>query len=135
MTQACYSSVLSPYIIVKNVNTAANFYKNAFQFEVKELAPGENNEIIHAELTYKDQLIMLGKEGGWGGTSKSPISSGVESPMSLYAYTDDVDVFYKHAIANQAESVTPPDDMFWGDRMCSLKDIDGYVWCFAARKK
>lgn len=122
---------LSPYITVKDVDAAVNFYKNAFGFQVGDLAPGEDGTTWHAELKYKDQLIMLGKEGGYDKTSKSPISSGVESPINLYLYCDDVDVFYKHATEHGAISLTAPENMFWGDRMCRLKDIDGYVWAFA----
>jgi PhnB protein len=25
----------------------------------------------------------------------------------------------------------PPQDMFWGDRMCNLLDPDGHSWSFA----
>ena len=129
-----HHSILSPYIMVQDVKKAAEFYKTAFHFEINELAPGDKEDVVHAELSYKNQLIMLGKQGAWGGTSKSPATSGVESPISLYLYTADVDAFYKHALQQHAESVIAPDDMFWGDRMCSLKDIDGYVWCFATKK-
>jgi len=122
---------ISSYITVRDVDKAAEFYKKAFHFSVRELAPGEDGTTAHAELTYKDQLVMLGKEGGWGATSKSPVSNGVESPISLYVYTENVDEFYKHALDHHAEGLAAPENMFWGDRMCKLKDPDGYVWCFA----
>lgn len=124
---------LSPYITVGDVDKAASFYKKAFNFEVRDLAPGEDGTTWHAELTYQGQLVMFGKQGAFGGKLKTPKSSGADSPINLYVYTEKVDEFYKHAIANQAEGVLPPEDMFWGDRMCQLKDPDGYVWCFATR--
>jgi len=125
------ASWLSPYLMVSDVDKAAEFYKNAFTFEVKDLIPGEEEGYCHAELNYKGQLLMCGKEGAYGSLLKSPRSSGIESPMFLYLYCENVDEFYKHALAHGAESVSAPEDMFWGDRMCRLKDPDHYVWCFA----
>lgn len=122
---------VSPYITVKDADRAVNFYEKAFHFEKRDMVPGQDGTTWHAELKYKDQLLMLGKEGVWGGQTLSPQTSRVESPMNLYLYCEDVDAFHKHAIANGAESVGQPEDMFWGDRMCRLKDPDGYVWCFA----
>jgi uncharacterized glyoxalase superfamily protein PhnB len=123
---------ISSYMIVRDVDQAADFYKKAFHFNIRELAPGEDGTTWHAELTYKDQLVMLGKEGAWNSTTKSPVTNGITAPISLYVYTENVDEFHKHAIAHHAKEVSPPSDMFWGDRMCQLKDLDGYIWCFAS---
>jgi uncharacterized glyoxalase superfamily protein PhnB len=123
-------SWLSPYLIVTDVEVAATFYQNAFGFDLKELASGENGEVWHAELFYKDQFIMIGKNGGWC-NNPPPAVTGVESPMSLYLYCEDVDAFYAKAIAAGAVSVSAPEDAFWGDRMCRLKDPDGFDWSFA----
>jgi uncharacterized glyoxalase superfamily protein PhnB len=122
---------LSPYFMVKNVDQALKFYQAAFGFKIRDQVPGEDGCTWHAEMTYYDQLLMLGKEGAWGSTAQSPASSGVEAPISLYMYTENVDEFYQHAKAQQAQCLEPPTDMFWGDRMCKIKDQDGYIWCFA----
>lgn len=129
-----HATWLSPYMRVQDVDAAAKFYQQAFGFEVLELAPGEDGSTWHAELRYKDQLIMMGKQGAYEKgeqVPKSPVSSGVVCPINLYLYCEDVDKFYQHAIANGATSVFEPGDMVWGDRMCNLKDPEGYVWCFA----
>lgn len=120
-----------PFLTVLDVEEAARFYQQAFQFGIKELVPSDDKTIGHGELKYKDQLIMLGKQGAYGKTSQSPVHSKVECPMGLYLYCEDVDQFHANAVKHGAISVEAPDDMFWGDRMCRLKDLDGYVWCFA----
>ena len=110
-----------------------DFYKKAFGFEVKLLVPGKDDTTWHAELKYKDQILNVGKQGvtEGGASFKSPLSSGIESPISMYIYCENVDDFYKHAISQGAEAVTPPQDMPWGDRMCRLRDPEHYMWGFA----
>src|SRR5438105_4572539 len=126
-----HATPVSPYITVKNVDKAANFYHKAFGFEILELARDEKNVPVHGELKYKSQLIMLGKEGAYEGKTLSPMTSKVASPMNLYIYCEDVDTFYQLAVKAGAKSLTAPDDMFWGDRMCALQCPDEYTWCFA----
>ena len=122
---------VSPYITVQDAEQAVEFYKKAFGFEVKESIPDESGKIVHAELAYQGELIMLGAAGAYGGLTKSPAMSGVLSPMNLFLYCHDVDAFYKHALACGATSKAAPEDMFWGDRMCKIVDPDGYEWAFA----
>ena len=125
---------VSPYLIVKDVDAAIAFYQKAFQLTKKDAVIGEDSTTWHAELKYKDQIIMIGKEGSYGKTAQSPINSKVDSPVSLYIYCENVDEFYNKAIAAGAVSFSAPEDLFWGDRMCRLKDLDGYTWCFATYK-
>lgn len=125
------TSWISPYIIVKDVDTAVNFYVNAFGFEKIHLVAGEDKTSWHAEMRYKEQMLMFGKAGAYGGKTKSPIESGVDSPINLYLYCDNVDEFYASALEAGAKSLSKPEDTFWHDRMCRLQDPHGYVWCFA----
>lgn len=122
---------LSPYIAVQDADQALDFYQRAFGFSKRDVVPGEDGTTWHAELTYKDQLIMIGKAGAYDKAIYPPVISKVESPISLYLYCKDVDQFHAHALNEGAQSMGTPEDMFWGDRMCRLKDPDGYVWCFA----
>ena len=119
---------LSPYMTVVDVDVAIEFYKKAFQFSVLEIKCAEDGKGIHAEMAYKNQLILCGKEGAC--SLRSPRSSGVESPITLCVLCDDVDTFYTMAVSQGAQSISPPDDMDWGYRMCRLQDLDHYTWCF-----
>jgi len=117
----------------RDVDKAAEFYKNTFDFNenVQERAKGDDGSTWHTSMQYKDQVLMLDKEGAYGGQTKSPATSGTDAPISMYLYVDNVDTFYKSAVSKGAESMSEPQDMFWGDRMCQIKDTDGYVWSFA----
>jgi PhnB protein len=123
---------MSPYITVQDPAKSVEFYNKAFGFEIKESIPDDSGKIVHAELQYNGELIMLGAAGAYNGClTQSPAMSGVTSPMSLFIYCNDVDAFYKHALTQGATSKDAPEDMFWGDRMCRLVDPDGYEWAFA----
>lgn len=122
---------ISPYVIVKDVDQAVQFYEKAFGFERLHLVAGDDGTSWHAEVHYKDHLIMFGKSGAYGGKTKAPTDNGVESPINLYLYCEDVDEFYENALKAGAKSLSAPEDTFWHDRMCRLQDPNGYVWCFA----
>lgn len=122
---------LSPYIAVRNAERAIDFYSKAFGFKSKS-EKDENGNIKHAGIIYKNTyLLMLSPEGVWGGPAKSPATTNVTPPQTFYVYVDNVDKFYEKAIANGARSLMAPEDCFWGDRMCSVADVDGFVWAFA----
>ncbi len=74
---------------------------------------------------------MVGKEGGYGCTNRSPATSGTETSVNLYVYCDDVDALHQQAVAAGAKSTMEPQDTFWGDYMCAVEDIDGHKWSFA----
>ncbi|MBY0500600.1 MAG: VOC family protein [Alphaproteobacteria bacterium] len=121
---------ISPYLTVIDVDAAVDFYTRAFQFENSEIKPGDDGKGIHAEMIYGGHLIMCGRESAYGSLLKSPKTSGVDSPITLCISCDDVDAFYQKALAQGAKSISAPEDMFYGYRMCRLQDIDNYVWCF-----
>jgi uncharacterized glyoxalase superfamily protein PhnB len=123
-------SWLSPYLCVKDCDKAIDFYQRAFGFEKKFAMPIPGGKTGHVEMTYKDMLIMFGPEQP-NQPCKSPVTLGTPSPVQLYVYCDDVDALFNRAKAAGAQVVNAPSDMFYGDRVCKLKDPDGFDWYFA----
>lgn len=122
-------SWISAYLTVRDSDASLDFYQRAFGFEKKLAMPGPDGKTKHAEMTYRDGVIMFGPEGNC--PTRTPASSGIDSPIGLYIYCNDVDAAFARATAAGAQAVSPPTDMFYGDRICSLRDPDGYVWHFA----
>lgn len=123
---------ISPYLTVRDAAKALDFYEHAFGFARRgEPMCGPDGVVLHAEMAWKDAVIMLGPEGAYGSTTKSPASLGVASPTTLYVYCDDVDSLYRRAIKAGARVIFAPENMFWGDRVCKLVDPDGHTWNFA----
>lgn len=56
-------------------------------------------------------------------------------PMSFYMYVEDVDAQYLQAIKNGATSLYEPQDQFYGNRDCGVKDLKGNYWFIGSRKE
>lgn len=123
---------LTPHLMVQDVTKAMNFYEESFGFEKGMTMPDKDGAILHGEMKYEGSVvIMLGREGAWGSQCKSPAASNITCPVNLYVYCRDVDEIYHRAKQAGAGITTEPADMFWGDRIVEIVDIDGYRWTFA----
>ncbi len=123
---------ISPYLCVLDVDKSVEFYQKAFGFTVVEgVVKNEEGISMHCELKYQGSVVMVGLQGASDKIVRAPASSSVPSPISLYVYCENVDEFCSLAEKNGAEIDLKPEDTFWGDRICRLKDLDGYSWSFA----
>ena len=126
------ASWVSPYLTVRDVAKMQAFYQSAFGFVPHSHHAGPDGVTpVHAEMHWQGELIMIGMEGAYGSETRTPASSGVPCPINMYCYCENVDALHERAVAAGAVSVVPPQDAFWGDRMCCLSDPDGHRWTFA----
>ncbi len=120
---------ITPYLFYRDVRAALNWLEKAFGFERKgdpiEVEPG----MVHAEMGYQDGFLMMGTPSDERGGKSPNELPGIH--QSLYVYVDDVDAHYQNAIAEGATTLNEPSDMFWGDRMYAVKDLEGHHWSFA----
>jgi PhnB protein len=72
---------------------------------------------------------MLGPEMAQMG-SRSAKTVGA-SPTTLYLLTENADKTVAKAVKLGAASKGPVMDMFWGDRVGTLVDPEGYTWMVA----
>ncbi|MBN3811522.1 VOC family protein [Paraburkholderia sp. Ac-20347] len=122
---------LTPYLTVRDARAAIAFFEAAFGFAVRDSVE-DDGAVMHVEMTYHDQLIvMFAPEGAFGSTAHTPKSSNTIAPQSFYLYVDDVDTVYARALAAGAKSLSEPQDQFWGDRFAQVEDLDGYRWALA----
>jgi uncharacterized glyoxalase superfamily protein PhnB len=124
---------ISPYLTVKDASAALEFYEAAFGFTRQYAHTDDEGVVLHAKMTWHEGVVMFGPEGAYGGTARTPATTGVESPVTLYVFCADVDALFERAVAAGATVGFAPMDTFWGDRLCGLADPDGHVWQFATR--
>ena len=118
---------ISSYITVKDVKKSLEFYKEAFNFETRMTMPDKEGNITHAEMGYKDCVIMMGPESK---ESKSP-NTLKGTPTGFYVYVENVDKQFEQAKNAGATIKMEPTDQFWGDRMCSVICPEGHNWTLA----
>ena len=105
----------------------------AFGFEKHLVVPGEDDQIAHAQLTFRNSMIMLGsaREGEYDDLLIQPGDAGAVT-QSPYVIVDDVDAHYERASAAGAEIVMQPADQDYGGRLYICRDIERHLWNFGS---
>ena len=122
---------MRPNIIpaIRYADAALEWLKRAFGFAENAVYRGEGGAIHHAQLTLGDGMIMFGQwdSGGWmGGEPPRPLASTV----SVYIVVPDPDSHHAQAKAAGATIVRELEDMDYGSREYSARDLEGNLWSF-----
>jgi PhnB protein len=120
---------LAPYLVVRGAAKALDFYARAFGGRELFRMPGPGGKIMHAEVQIGDSVLMLADENPERG-ARAPEANGA-SAASVFLYIPDVDAVFQKAKAAGAKVLSPPADMFWGDRYGQLQDPFGHQWGIA----
>ena len=124
---------VTPYLAIKNAVEALDFYKKAFGAteEFRLLMP--DGRLGHGQIRLGDSTIMLCDEfPEHAGTSPETLGG---SPVNIHLYVEDVDAFFKKAVAAGATERKPVMDQFYGDRSGQLEDPYGHLWWVATHKE
>jgi len=105
---------LHPYSAAKLIG----FLEDAFGANEIARFQSPDGRVMHAAVQVGDSVIEMGEPQG----PYQPM------PSMLYLYVENVDALYRRAVGAGAISVNEPKDMFYGDRVASVKDLDGIIW-------
>jgi PhnB protein len=121
---------LVPYLYVDDAAKALDFYARALgaSERVRMEIPGTKT-VMHGEMTLGGNVFMLGEANQQYGHSTPKQLGGNHS--CLMVYVPDVDGAMAQATKAGCETTMPTADMFWGDRMGSVKDPFGHSWMLA----
>jgi PhnB protein len=95
------------------------FLKRAFGAEeVAVYYAGPKGPVVHAKIRIGDSVLEMGE------------AHGIYQPMPtmFYLYVNDVDEWYKRAVAGGATSKDEPADQYYGDRTAAVTDDFGNIW-------
>jgi len=113
-----------PYLLYEDAPAAIAFLDKAFGFKEKFRFAMDDGNVGHAEVEYKDNVVML---------ATATDAMGHKSPKSLPAkhgfvmvYVDDVDAHYEQAKAAGAKITKELEDQFYGDRTYGADDLEGH---------
>jgi uncharacterized glyoxalase superfamily protein PhnB len=122
-----------PSVVYKDNRAALKWLQKAFGFEPSEVLTDAKDNIVHAEMSHDDGVVMISSEfTSW---AKSPDSVGGSNTQRVHVrLTSGID---EHcARARQAGAkVTEPADQFYGDRSYMAVDLEGHHWTFSQTVK
>jgi PhnB protein len=117
-------TTVTPYVTAENVERLISFVKEAFgAVETQRTATGSGG--IHCEVRIGDSMLMFG-----GGAP----ARGKEKHAALHIQVPDVDAVYAQSLKSGAESIAPPEDKPYGERMAGVKDPVGNSWFIATHR-
>lgn len=125
---------VTPMFIFKDARKAIDFYRRAFGAVERFVMPGPGGKgVMHAEIAIGDSLMMMGEEHPQQPCRSAETTGG--SPVNFYLYVANVDEAIATAVAAGATLTMPVDDMFWGDRVGTVRDPFCYSWSLASRTR
>jgi|SRR5687767_5181819 len=136
-----FTPTLFPMLNVKNIEETYRWYTNVLGFLPGAAMPGPDGKWAHAEVILGGVHLMFGRVDQIGmdptiakttfaeNAKKGSIGGGVNLYFNLGF--GSVDNFYKAIRERGARPVNEPETKWWGDRMFSIADPDGYLLTFA----
>jgi uncharacterized glyoxalase superfamily protein PhnB len=123
------SQTIYPALRYRDPDAAIEWLQAAFGAVEDVIHRDDAGSVQHAQLSIEGDTVMLGQwspEGFLGGTRPDPLASTV----SLYVAVADPDAHHERATAAGARVVRPLEDMDYGSREYSVRDLEGNLWSF-----
>jgi uncharacterized glyoxalase superfamily protein PhnB len=136
---------LSSTLFYDDAPQAIEWLCRAFGFEVRLKVEGDSGEIIHSELTYGDDALIMVTSAGRKKHDMplmprmlAPAAVGGANTQSLMLFVDDTDAHCAQARAAGAVIIDEPKihdygPDYWADRSYGALDLEGHQWWFTQR--
>lgn len=119
-----------PSLAYKDNRAALDWLEKAFGFERSEVLTDAEGNIVHAEMTHGDGVVMIGAE--WADWTRSPASVGGKNTQRVHVRIErGIDEHCARARQAGAKIVMEPADQFYGDRTYIATDLEGHYWTFS----
>ena len=119
-----------PSLAYKDNRAALKWLQKAFGFEPSEVLTDAQGNIVHAEMSHGDGVVMIGSE--WADWTRSPASLGGKNTQRVHVRIEKgIDEHCARAREAGARIVMEPADQFYGDRTYIAADLEGHYWTFS----
>ena len=119
------TATVVPILVYEDVGKALEFLSAAFGF-TERLRAEWSGSISHAQMDIGDGSVMMGKPGG-----SFRVPDGTTVSQYALVHVADVDARYARAKAAGATIIKQPENMPFGVRQYTAKDIGGHWWTFS----
>jgi len=114
----------------RDPRAALTWLRDAFGFEPSEVLSDAEGNIVHAEMTHGDGVIMIGTE--WEDWTRSPATLGGKNTQRVRVHLDGgIDDHCARSRRAGASIVKEPQDQFYGERTYVATDPEGHYWTFS----
>ncbi|GGI00584.1 VOC family protein [Arthrobacter liuii] len=117
-------SRLFAYVSYPDAAAALDWLEKA-GFQPVRRQDGPDGKVVHAEVRMGDAVVMVSSDDA---AYERPPLVGRSTGSGLYLLLDDVDAFYRTALAAGGVSVIEPEDTEWGSRRARVLDPQGREW-------
>ena len=115
-------------LTVKDAASALNFYSTALGAVEVFRMPAPDGGVAHAEFMIGNTRIYISDEAEEWHAFAMP--EGTTASCLFSIMTEDCDSAFHRAIEAGAQSLSEPENKFWGTRSALIKDPFGYRWSF-----
>ncbi|SHF30805.1 VOC family protein [Streptoalloteichus hindustanus] len=105
-----------PTLTYRDADAAIAWLQRVFGFTEHAVHRGEDGQVVHAELAWRGDLVMLG------------VARDEPRPSALYLVVDDADGAHSRAVEAGARITRPLTDTDYGSRDFSVEDPEGNTW-------
>lgn len=123
----CTSNIY-PSLTYDDAPAAIEWLCRAFGFKKRLVVPGPDGTVMHSELSFGSDVIMIGSPKPDQGRIGPGGLAGVSQGISLRV--DDPDAHFALAVKAGADIVRPLRDEEYGSRGYMAKDPEGHLWYF-----
>ena len=119
-----------PSLVYKDNRAALKWLQEAFGFEPSEVLTDAKDNVVHAEMSHDDGIVMISNEfAEW---TKSPASVGGKNTQRVHVrLAGGIDEHCTRARQAGAKIAMEPADQFYGDRTYIAVDLEGHYWTFS----
>src|SRR4051812_12996333 len=126
----CKSTVI-PGMRYRDCLAAIEWLCRVFGFEKQAVYMGEDDQVMHAQLTFGNGMIMLGSAGNqtpYTPYNALPDEIGGRETHSVSLMVTDCGAVYARARAAGAEMIFDLEEKDYGGKGFTCRDPEGYLW-------
>ena len=126
-------SPLIPNLHYRDAAKAIEWLCRAFGFQQKMVVPGEDGKIIHAQLTFGENgMVMLSSilDTKFNQFSIQPDEIQGKETQTVYVVVPDVKSHYAQATSVGTEILLELTEKDYGGADYTCRDLEGHIWTF-----
>jgi uncharacterized glyoxalase superfamily protein PhnB len=136
MSEAPVRPSVVPLLWYDKPRAAIDWLQKAFGFDAQMVVSGDDDSVIHSELTFGNGAIYVVGPASTGHGGTTPSQTGGRNTQSVHLnLTGGLDAHCETARAAGAKIEREPADQPYGDRVYTCVDLEGHIWSFSQPAK